>query len=119
MASDLYSQLGEKEGLEAVVGDFYERVLDDDQLRPYFDDVDMDKLRAHQVLFLGTLAGGDLEYDGRDMEDAHADLDITGSDFEAVAGHLQASLEAFDVDEEAQQAVLEAVTEYQDDIVGA
>lgn len=119
MPSDLYEKLGGRDGLEAVVDEFYDRVLDDDQLRPFFDDADVDDLRAHQVLFLGSLAGGDLEYDGQSMAEAHADLGISDDDFDAVAGHLAESLEAYDVPEPATDAVVEAVADYRDDIVTA
>ncbi len=119
MPSDLYEKLGGRDALEAVVDEFYERVLADDQLRGFFEDSDMDDLRAHQVLFLGSLAGGNMEYDGQSMAEAHADLDISDDDFDAVAVHLKESLEAFDVDPDATEAVVEAVADYRDDVVTA
>ncbi len=115
----LYDRLGGQEAIGAVVDEFYDRVLADDQLVHYFDDVDMTKQRAHQTQFLSAVAGGPVEYDGDDMRTAHEHLEINRADFGAIATHLEAALESFDVDREDIDAVLEAVGSYEDDIVMA
>lgn len=115
----LYDRLGGQEAIEAVVDRFYERVLDDDRLRPYFEDTDMDRLRRHQTMFLSFATGGPVEYGGRDMETAHAGLGITDEDFAAVAVHLQAALKEFDVDDEDVQAVAEEIMALKEDVVTA
>lgn len=113
----LYDRLGGDEGLEAVVGDFYERVLADDDLREYFDDTDMDALRDHQRAFLTMVTGGPTTYDGDDMRAAHAHLDLSAADFEAVAGHLDDALQSAGVSESDRAAVLSAVADLEDDVL--
>ena len=44
--------------VSAVVNDFYERVLGDPQLVPYFEGVDMARLKRHQVLLVTQVLGG-------------------------------------------------------------
>ena len=119
MSDTLFERLGGKDGIEAVVDEFYDRVVADDQVAHYFEDVDMQQQRAHQAQFISSVAGGPVEYSGDDMKTAHEHLGITPSEFEAIAGHLEDALVAFDVDEDDRQAVLEAVASYQDDIVTA
>jgi hypothetical protein len=52
-AQSLYARIGGREAVEAVVSDFYDRVLADDSVAHYFDDIDMVEQRrpsgqAHQ-----------------------------------------------------------------------
>ena len=119
MTETLYERLGGEEAIAAVVDSFYERVLEDEDLEHFFEGVDMQAQRAHQTQFLSSVAGGPVEYTGEDMRTAHAHLEITDSDFGAIATHLGATLESFDVDEDDREAVLEAVASYEDEIVTA
>lgn len=115
----LYVRLGGEEALDAVVDDFYDRVLSDEQLQPYFADVPMADLREHQKQFLAAVTGGPAEWNGRDMGEAHAHLDITARDFERVAEHLQSTLVAFDVPEAERTEVMETVAMLEPAIVSA
>ncbi|ELY55563.1 group I truncated hemoglobin [Natronolimnohabitans innermongolicus] len=117
MSETLYERLGGQDAIGAVVDRFYERVVADDQVAHYFEETDMQKQRAHQTQFISAVAGGPVEYDGDDMESAHDDLGITKPDFDAIVEHLSNTLEEFDVPDDDREAVLEAVGEYEDDIV--
>ncbi|WP_135822574.1 group I truncated hemoglobin [Halostella litorea] len=109
--STLYEDLGGRDAISAVVDEFYDRVLDDEQLVGYFDDTDMDELRDHQTKFLSAVTGGPVDYTGEDMRTAHAGLDLTEEDFARTAEHLDASLAAFDVPEEQREVVLGEVAD--------
>lgn len=113
----IYEQIGGEEAIEAVVDSFYERVLDDEQLVEYFEDTDMDDLRAHQVTFISHVTGGPVTYDGADMRTAHAHLDLTDADFAAVADHLRASLAEFDVPEHHVDAIMSEVAGLEADVL--
>ncbi|SNR46759.1 group I truncated hemoglobin [Halorubrum vacuolatum] len=113
----LYDRLGGKEAIGAVVTEFYDRVLADDTLAPYFEDTDMTKQRAHQTQFISSVAGGPVQYDGDDMQSAHAGMGITHEDYDAIASHLDAALAEFDVADADREAVLEAVESYREAIV--
>lgn len=115
----LYARLGEQEAIGAVVDEFYDRVLSDDALTAYFEDADTDALREHQTQFLCSVTGGPVEWDGEDMQTAHADLGITTEDFGRVAEHLQDALLEFDVPATDREAVLDAVASYQSAIVAS
>lgn len=105
----LYTRLGGNEAVDAAVDHFYDRVLDDDDLRSYFEDVSMEELREHQKKFLTAVTGGPVEWDGRDMERAHDHLDIPPEDFDQVADHLRRTLIHLDVPEAEVTEVLETV----------
>ncbi|MGQ5516691.1 group I truncated hemoglobin [Halococcus saccharolyticus] len=116
--SSLYTEIGGRDAVVAVVDDFYDRVLDDDRLAGFFEDTAMDDLRAHQIAFVSSVAGGPVEYTGDDMRAAHAHLDIADEDFDAVAGHLEAALRENGVRSENVAAIVEEVAALRDPIVG-
>ncbi|MFC6836766.1 group I truncated hemoglobin [Halomarina ordinaria] len=105
----VYERIGGREAVDAVVDDFYDRVLTDPQLVGYFEDTPMAELRAHQVQFISSVAGGPVEYDGGDMREAHAHLDIDEPDFDAVARYLEAALRENGVSEEDTATIMDEV----------
>ena len=115
----IFERLGQEQGIRAAVDDFYERVVGDPQLAPYFDGVDLRKLRGHQAALLVQLTGGPAAYSGRDLEAAHARLGITPPDFDRVVEHLVATLTSFGVAPEDIGVIGEVLTAHRDEIVTA
>lgn len=115
----VYEEIGGREAVEAVVSDFYDRVLADELLEPYFEDADVQELYAHQVQFVSTVAGGPVEYEGEDMQTAHEGMGITEDAFERVAEHLEAALRSNGVPPAHVASILEAFAAYEDDVVEA
>jgi len=113
----LYHRLGGEEQISNIVDDFYERVLDDESVAGFFDDVDMAAQRAHQTQFLSAVAGGPVEYDGEEMREAHDGLGLEQEHFAAIAAHLEASLREFDVSDEAVQDIMSEVAALEDDVL--
>ena len=67
----IFDSIGGSPAVQAAVDDFYTSVLADPQLAPYFTDVDMRHLKAHQRAFIAAAIGGPQIYSGRDMAAAH------------------------------------------------
>ncbi len=75
-------------------------VLADQWINHFFDTTDMDDQRAKQKAFLTMVFGGPNEYTGKDLRTAHSELVRRGLDdshFDAVAAHLQTTLEELSV----------------------
>lgn len=117
MSESLYREIGGRDAVEAVVEDFYDRVLTDDRLRPYFEGMDVAELRAHQVQFIGAVTGGPMDYDGANMREAHAHLEIDEADFETVGAHLEAALRRNGVDEANVDAIMAEVAALEDPVL--
>jgi hemoglobin len=96
----IYEKIGGAPSVAAAVDDFYRRVLGDQSLSPYFEGVDLERLKAHQRAFVAAAIGGPDPYTGRDMAEAHAGLGITPEAFGSVVGHLVATLTALGVDQD-------------------
>ena len=85
----LYEELGGEPAVEAAVDIFYRKVLVDDRISRFFDDIDMDVQAAKQKAFLTLVLGGPAKYSGRDMRQGHAHLVERGLD----DSHVDAVLE--------------------------
>lgn len=49
MSETLYDRLGGRDAIAAVVDRFYDRMLADETVAHFFEDVDMQRQRAHQT----------------------------------------------------------------------
>lgn len=88
----IYDAIGGAAAVQVAVERFYTRVLADPRLKGFFTDVDVQRLQAHQRAFIAAALGGPQIFDGRDMAAAHAGLNITDADFDAVVAHLAGTL---------------------------
>ena len=114
----LFHKLGGKPAVTAVVENFYQRLLADDSVAPFFADTDMPKQRSHQIAFVGMALGGPKEYQGMAMRSAHDGRGITDTHFDTVAGHLQAALAWAGVGAEDVNTIIETVGGLRNDVVG-
>ncbi len=73
----LYDRVGGEETITRLVDAFYERVLADEELAPFFSGTSMDKQRRMQREFFAVALGGPIKYSGRPLGDAHRGLGIT------------------------------------------
>jgi len=117
----LYEQLGGAAAVDAAVDIFYRKVLTDDSISHFFDTTDMDEQRAKQKAFLSWAFGGPDEYTGKDMREAHKPLveekGLSDEHFDAVAGHLQATLDELGVGSELAAEVMAVAASTRDDVL--
>ena len=78
--------------MDAAVEIFYKKLLSDNLVANFFKGVNMEQQKEKQKKFLTLAFGGPKEYTGKDMKVAHAHLKIADIHFDAVAGHLKATL---------------------------
>lgn len=93
----IFDQIGGAPAVTAAVEDFYRRVLADPELTPYFENVDVKRLKGHQRSFIAAAIGGPEPYLGRPMREAHARFDIQPAHFDRVVDHLVATLSGLGV----------------------
>ena len=93
--SSVYEQIGGEPAMSAAVELFYRKVLSDERISHFFEDVDMERQAAKQKAFLTMVCGGPSAYTGKDMRQGHAPLvkrGLNDTHFNAVAEHLTATL---------------------------
>lgn len=74
MSKTLYERLGGQAGVNTAVDIFYRKVLSDDRVNGFFEDVDMEKQILKQKGFLTMVFGGPNHYTGKDMREGHRHL---------------------------------------------
>lgn len=88
---DLYETIGGNGAVEKAIEIFYRKVLEDENLRRFFQSTDMAHLRAGQSMFVSMLLGGQLVYTGKNINAAHEVARVQG----LTAEHLDAFLKHF------------------------
>lgn len=99
-SDSLFIKVGGSAAVNALVDEFYKRVLDDELLYRFFEDSDLGWLKKQQSDFLTMALGGPNQYSGRSMKEAHSTMSIQPVHFGRVATHLVASLDALKVPKE-------------------
>lgn len=105
----LYAQLGGEPAIKAAVEMYYAKVLADPLLKPFFEKTDLVRQTNQQIAFLTQALGGPSIYKGSDMKKAHARFAIQQKHFNAVAAHLQATLQSLNVPDSLIGKVLQTV----------
>jgi hemoglobin len=118
--SSLFEKLGGEGAVDAAVDIFYRKVLGDDSISGFFATTDMDDQRAKQKSFLTMAFGGPNNYTGKDLREAHkhlVDQGLNEDHFNAVAGHLQSTLQELNVPDDLIGEVMAIAASTKDDVL--
>ena len=113
----LFERIGGAPAVEAAVDIFYRKVLVDDRISHFFDSVDMDAQIAKQKSFLTMAFGGPNSYTGKDMREAHKNMNLTEEHFNAVVENLAATLTELGVAEDDINEIAGIALSVKDDIL--
>lgn len=120
MSKSLYERLGGQNAVNAAVDIFYRKMLTDDRVSHFFDDVDMDKQIIKQKGFLTMVFGGSNNYQGKDMREGHRHLikrGLNDSHVDIVIAHLGETLRELGVSEDDIQQVASIANSVRDDVL--
>ena len=109
MIDKLYESIGGSRTIWAATESFYRRVLDDPNLRPFFETANMKRLQAEQSMFVSMLLGAQVVFTGRDIHAAHTESRMRGlndAHFDAFLAHFRAALHEVGVDPEKAEKVM-------------
>lgn len=116
----LYEQLGGSPAVDAAVDIFYRKMLADERVSHFFDDIDMEKQAAKQKGFLTMVLGGPHNYTGKSMREGHAHLIARGlndSHVDIVISHLGDTLRELGVGEAQIAQVAALANSVRDDVL--
>jgi hemoglobin len=126
-AKPLYDRLGGKPAVDAIVSDFVSRAATDPKVnftRQGIPGAQWDAtpdnvahLKSELSDYLTAATGGPVVYKGKKMKQAHANMQITNAEFDAIAGDLKASLDKFKVPAKEQGELLTLVDATRKDVV--
>ena len=117
----LYEKLGGEAAVNTAVDIFYRKVLSDDRISHFFEDVDMEKQAVKQKAFLTMAFGGPHNYTGTDMRRGHAHLierGLNDNHFNAVMENLASTLHELNVSEDLIAQVADIAESTRTDVLG-
>ena len=98
MSKSIYDKYGGFATVSRIVMRLYDKILDDDDLGPFFDDIDMPRLIDHQTKFVASLMGGPASFTDAHLTGAHRGLDINDRHFDQLVNLVGETLEEFEVE---------------------
>lgn len=114
----LFDRVGGFAQVRLIVSEFYDRILDSDQLRHYFEHIDVRRLIDHQTKFVSALMGGPGSFTNEHLGRAHARLGITPEEYEEMGEIFRETLEDFDVPEVEVERLHAHILSLQDHVIG-
>lgn len=121
--ASLYERLGGAYPIAVVVDDFIDRLLVNDTLNanPAIKEarsrVPAPGLKFHVTALVCEVTGGPCKYTGRDMKTAHAKLNITQREWDAMVADFRKTLNKFKVPVKEQEELVQIVGSTKKDIV--
>jgi hemoglobin len=107
----LFEKYGGFSAISRIVLSLYDRFLDDDDIGPFFDDVELPKLIDHQTKFISAIMGGPATFSDTHIERAHVHLVITDLHFDKLKELVDETLTEFSIAAEDIEIVLAAFEE--------
>ncbi len=109
MTQSIYEKYGGFGTVSRIVMRLYDRILDDDNLGPFFDDIDMPRLIDHQTKFVASLMGGPASFTDAHLIGAHRGLDIHDKHFDRLVELVGETLSEFNVEDADNKTVQGAI----------
>jgi len=104
-----------------VVNEFADRLFTDKKLERFFGTLSSDtrdKFKQLNTLLVCAATGGPCTYLGRPMTTSHKGMRVANADFNAVTGHLAATLDKFNVPAAEKNKLLGIIGSLRGQIVG-
>lgn len=108
MEKTLFEKYGGFSQVSRMVLALYDRLLDDDDIGPFFDDVNMGRLVDHQTKFLSSLLGGPVSFTDDHIVRAHANMDIKDEHFDRLRDILTETLTSFKMEPQDVKTAVDA-----------
>jgi hemoglobin len=100
MTKTLYERIGGSAAVSAAVIKMYDKILSDNALAPFFENIDVNTLRLSQKAFVTYAFGGPNQYSGKSLRAAHENAvnnGLSDTHFDRVATHLRTAMQELNV----------------------
>lgn len=108
MEQSLFEKYGGFAKVSRIVLELYNRILEDDEIGPFFDNVDMSRIVDHQTKFVSSLLGGPASFSDDQIARMHNHLAISNEHFDRLREILAATLADHGVEPPDIETVVEA-----------
>lgn len=113
----VFEDFGGKPGLVALMDDFMDNMMADPRMRPFFAEVDRERVKAKLVEQFCVILDGPCEYTGDANTVVHEGLAIDRADFNALVENLQRAMDKHEIPFRAQNKLLAVLAPMHTDII--
>lgn len=114
----LFERIGGTNTIEKMVTAFYQRVLADPLLSPFFGQTSIEKLKKMQIAFFSIALGGGEPDKMPSLDDAHRGRGIESKHLTRFTELLLDTLTEIGISESDAQSVYERIATYSNDVLG-
>jgi hemoglobin len=114
----LFERVGGEQAIAELINEFYDRVLTDPELMPFFKDTAVDKLRRMQREFFSAALDGPITYTGRPLSHVHHGRGITKHHLARYVDHLIDTLRSRDITDQDVNDIISRISTYAGEITG-
>ena len=114
----LFDQVGGEAAVQGLVDDFYRRVLEDPQLKPFFENTPMERLRTMQYEFFAAALDGRSHYQGQVLSNVHFGRGIEVGHFGRFIDRMFDSLVGLHLSQDTIHEIIGRLNVYADEITG-
>jgi hemoglobin len=119
MNESLFERIGGMNAVHAAVDIFYKKVMADSSINHFFKHIDIHTQSGKMKTFLAYAFGAPMaSYSGKSMREAHRHMNINEEHFHGVAGHLVATLQELQVDQNLIDEMVGVALSTKDDVLG-
>lgn len=108
--TNLFEQFGGEQAVILVVKEFYERILTDAELSPFFIGIDLSALQRKQKWFITSILMSSTEGTGSYMERAHRKLvrkkGLNENHFDKAIAHLDMAMQNAKIEQEPREKLI-------------
>ncbi|MCH7769575.1 MAG: DUF4440 domain-containing protein [Bacteroidetes bacterium] len=118
----LFDRLGGEEGISAIVEDLIDAHLNNPAIKNRFtylteNPEHFELFKQNVKDFFGAGTGGNVTYKGKDMQNAHKGMQLSGMEFIDVISDIMMVLQQHEIDEESRKDVLYILYSFKDQII--
>ena len=114
----LFERVGGEKTIRELIHEFYDRVVADPELKPFFKNTSMDKLRRMQHEFFSAALDGPITYTGRPLSYVHHGRGITKHHFALYVSHLIDTLRDHGINDQDVNDLIGRINTYANEITG-
>lgn len=115
----LFEKIGGTESVEQLVTAFYQRVLVDPMIGPFFKNTEIEKLHKMQVAFFSIALGGGAPDEMPSLADSHRGRGIESKHLTRFTELLVETLNEVGISDEDARRVYERIATYSGDVLDA
>ncbi len=108
MEESIYNQIGGFMAVRGLISDFYDRLLDNEEVAVLFENINMERIIDHQTKFFAMLLGGPVSFSDNEIKSVHERLSISNKQFDITKECLIETLEESELSESHTDFISEA-----------